>query len=523
MRLLKNESSGFIIPALLSLMVALSIITASVVILIDSNFTLVGRNIQSQQAFNIAEAGLNYYLWHLSHNATDYKDGGTTPASPTTYGYGPYVHNYVDASDKIQGTFTLYINPVGSGSSVVKVRSIGQVNGTNFARTVEAQIGAPSFASYAILSDSALWFGKNEVADGPVHSNQGIRMDGSSNADITSANATYLPTNSLGGDGNSHPGVWCDISVISPVNCNTRPKTDWRYPVPTIDFNQVSGTLCTVKKAAFASDPSTASLATQANACSQTPGTRTNAYIPQRSSSANDSRGYYINLNSNSTYDLYTVNNVKDIMTDYSSALSPTLVASNIAVPASGVIFAEDNVWVRAGTTFAGRLTLASGRLATSVTTNLTVVDNIKYSTKNGNDAIGLMAEGDIWIAPYAPPTTSSFTFEVDAAVIAGSGDVVYPSNYTFSNTTCTRGWISPNQKLLFYGSIAVRQTWTWSWQWNSSCGDNVYDSSTGYYISGFKYNTTQYDYNLLYNPPPSWPITSSYNFLSWREVLVTP
>lgn len=519
-----KSENGFIIPAVLSLMVALSIITSAVVILIDSNFSLVSRNIQSQQAFNIAEAGINYYLWHLSHNATDYKDGQSTPATPTSLGYGPYTHNYVDALAKNEGTFKLYINPVGGGSSIVKVRSIGQVKNTDFTRTVEAQIGAPSFASYAILSDSALWFGNNEVADGPVHSNVGIRMDGSSNSDITSANSTYVPSVSVGGDGSAHPGVWCSTLVTSPVNCNTRSKTDWRYPVPTIDFNQVSGTLCTIKKAAFAANASTASLATLANACSQTPNTRTNAYIPQRSSSANNSRGYYINLNSNNTYDLYTVNNVKDTMTDYSSALSPTLVATNIAVPANGVIFAEDNVWVRAGTTFSGRLTLASGRLATSVTTNLTIVDNLKYSTKNGSDAIGLMAEGDIWIAPYAPPTTSSFTFEVNAAVIAGTGNVFYPSNYTFSNTTCTRGWVSPNQTLLFYGSIAVRQTWTWSWDWGTNhCGDNVYDSSSGSYISGFKYNTTKYDYNLLYNPPPSWPITSSYNFLSWREVLVRP
>lgn len=178
---------------------------------------------------------------------------------------------------------------------------------------------------------------------------------------------------------------------------------------------------------------------------------------------------------------------------------------------------------MRSNPTFKGRLTIASGRLATTVNTNINIAGPISYSTKNGNDALGLIAEDSIILSPYAAPTTSSFTLEVDAAVIATNGNVNFPSNYSFSNQTCTRGYISPNQKLSFYGSIAVRQTWTWSWLWNNHCGDNVYDSSSGYYISGFKYNTTSYDYNLYYNPPPSFPLTSSYNFLSWREVLVSP
>jgi hypothetical protein len=279
-----------------------------------------------------------------------------------------------------------------------------------------------------------------------------------------------------------------------------------------------------MKKAAFASYPATAGLASQSNACSQTPTTRTNAYLPQRSSSANASRGYFMQLNQNNTYDLYNVNNVNDKQVGYLNALNMQQVATGIGIPSSGVIFAEDNVWVRTNPTFKGRVTIANGRLATSVTTDLTVADNLAYSTKNGDDAIGLVAEGNVYIAPFAPPSSSSFTLEVDAAVLAQSGSVEYPSNYLFSNGTCTRGWVSPNQTLNFYGSVATRQVWTWSWLWGSSCGDNVANpGSPGQYISGFKYSTTHYDYNLLYKPPPSYPITGGYNILSWREVITKP
>jgi hypothetical protein len=523
------NQKGFSFPTVLSFIIVAAIVTAAAIQIVLTNFFVVGNNVKSQKAFNISEAGLNYYLWHMSHNPTDFKDGQSTPTTPDPQlGYGPYTHDYIDDNAVNQGTFTLWIKPQGNGSTIATVRSVGKVKGSSIKRTTEAQIGATSFASYGVVSDSALWFGSTETADGPVHSNQGVEMDGPSNSTVSSANTTYIPPDGLHStnyaSGASHPGVWCDTAVTSPVNCNTRDKSNWIYPTTQVDFNQVSGSLCSMKKAAFASYPATAALASQADACSQTPVTRTNAYLPQRSSSANDSRGYFLQLNQNNTYDLYSVNNVNDKQVGYLNALNMQQVATGIGIPSSGVIFAEDNVWVRTNPTFKGRVTIANGRLATSVTTDLTVVDNLAYSTKNGDDAIGLVAEGNVYIAPFAPPSSASFTLEVDAAVLAQTGSVKYPARYLFANNTCTRGWVSPNQTLNFYGSVATRQAWTWSWLWDTSCGDNEADpSQPGKFISGFKYSTTHYDYNLLYKPPPSYPITGGYNILSWREVLTKP
>jgi hypothetical protein len=351
-------------------------------------------------------------------------------------------------------------------------------------------------------------------------------MDGQNTSTVYGANTTYIPSGSLGGNGStSHPGVWCDATVLAPVNCNTRSKTNWLYPAVSADFNQVSGSLCALKKVAFAADSATSALAGQANACTQTPTSRTPAYLPQRSASNNTTRGYLIQLNNNGSYDLYNVNNENDTLSTggYASALNTQSVATGIAIPSSGVIFAEDNVWVRSNPTFHGRVSIAAGRLATTNTASITVADNLLYSTKNGQDAIGLVAEQDVKIAPYAAPATGSFTLEVDAASLAQSGSVMYPSNYSFASTTCSRGWVNAAQKLLYYGSVASRLSWTWSWQSSNPCGDNVRDPVSGYWISGFLYNTTQYDYNLLYSPPPSFPLTSGYNILSWREVLTHP
>ncbi len=531
-----NEQ-GFLLPALLSFIIAMGILTGAVLEVILTNFNTVGNNIKSQQSFNIAEAGLNYYLWHLSHNSTDFKDGQTIPATPdATLGYGPYVHTYKDINNAVEGTYTLWIKPQSSGSTIATVRSIGQAKGTNITRTVQSQIGAPSFASYAVVSDSALWFGSTESANGPVHSNAGVRMDGTSSAEVSSANATYTPSTSVGGDGASHPGVWCNTGVTTPVNCNTRSKSSWVYPAPSVDFNQVSSSLCTMKKVAFADYSATSALATQSNACTQTPTTRTAAYIPQLSTSFSTSKGYLIKLNTNGTYDLYKVNSENDTLSPYTSALGTTLVATGIATPPSGVIFTEDNVWVLSSPTYHGRVTIASGRLATNNSTNIVIAGHLLYSTKDGSDAIGLVAEDSIYIAPYAPANTtgysSSFTYEVDGALLAQTGNVMFgegglntnPNTYRNSSNSCTIGWVNSSQKMIFYGSVANRQTWTWSWlDGSGSCGNAVRDSVSGSYISGFLNNDTQYDYNLQYAPPPSYPVTSGYNILSWREILTKP
>ncbi len=77
-----------------------------------SNINFTSHEQKSESALQISEAGVNYYLWHMSHNATDYQDGTGSPASPP---YGPYTHDYTDCNGKNIGTYTLYITPPSPG------------------------------------------------------------------------------------------------------------------------------------------------------------------------------------------------------------------------------------------------------------------------------------------------------------------------------------------------------------------------------------------------------------------------
>ena len=517
-----HHSDGHVLTWVMGFLTAISIImiaTLSVLGLLLSDATRVSKK---QLALNIADAGVNYYLWHMSHAGADFQDGNTggTPISTGEFTgfYGPYTHSYKNNDGEDVGQYTLYIKPKSIGSTVAIVRSVGEATGSSARRTVEAEIGAPSFASYGLVGDEAIWFGSTETANGPTHSNVGIRMDGVNNGNVSSANGTYVPPYSLGGDGGTHNGVWCNAGSNCASRNTTKNNGTWQYPVPAVDFNSLTGEICNLKKQAFLADPSTSALASSPTACSNVSAGRTGAYIPRYASGFKTRRGYLIELNSNGTYNLYRVSNENywysnnnNYLDSWQSALSETLVQSNISIPADGVIFVEDNVWIRSNPVFDGRVTIASGRLASSSQqTNAVIADDIKYQAKDGSNAIGIIAENNILIAPYAPPKpgdpASEYPFEINAALIAKDGSVSVTSTYLGDDVPY---WNNSSKKLSYYGSIATRSTWTWLF--------------TGGDDDGFRYNDTTYDYNMLYAPPPSFPITSTYDILKWREILVTP
>lgn len=412
------------------------------------------RKYDRDLAFHIAEAGIHYYRWHLAHDPTDYKDG--------TDAEGPYVHPYLDKNDSVIGYYSLVIEPPPSGSSIVTVQSTGwTVEEANIKRTIQARFGFEGFTDYVFLNNSSMTFGFTTVVHGVVHSNGGIRFDGTTDSWVRSAKETYQYENQ------THNGVWGGGG----------PKEFWEYPVSEIDFSSVTGDLSTMLTMA---DDDGIHL------------------------SSSGKEGWHI-IFSETGFDLYKVNTrdcyngegkwkgkiwngdvvCEDIGTE-------TFVSTQ-DIPANGIIFSNDTVWVEG--VVDGRVTVAVGNFPVKEPyKNIIITDNLTYKQKASDDVIGLIAQGEI-VVPYEVPED----MEINAALLSQ-----FQKNY--------RPYYGSNEKnsLLIFGSQIAALTGGWK-----------YNNGWGNVISGFVNTNHTYDDNLKFNPPPGFPTQATYELLSWEEIEV--
>jgi len=425
------------------------------------------NSVVRETSFQIAEAGVNYYQWHLAHFPNDFWDGN---ASSTP---GPYVHDYIDAdTNQTVGRYSLTITPPLVGSTIVTISSTGYTLASpKTTRTVTVRYGIPSLAQYAFLTNSSqVWIGNTENVTGQFYSNGGIHFDGTGNALISSAKTTYTCTTQYGcGSTQTKPGIWGSASAST--------QNFWQFPRPNIDFSSITSNLATMKTSA------------------QSGG----LYLT--SSSA---LGYSLEFKSNATIDVYKVTSLKssgsggqDIDGLIHSAgidYNGRTFQFNRVMPANGIIYIEDNTWVEG--TVKGRATIAAAKLPlpTDPTKipNIMIPNNILYAAKDGTNTLGLIAQQDILITYLSPNV-----LEVDAALIAQTGSAQrYYWNGNIKNS------------ITIYGTIASFGSWTWSWV-----------NGSGNPVSGYTNTSTVYDSSLLYSPPPSFPLTSNgYQQISWNS-----
>ncbi|MDO8650473.1 MAG: hypothetical protein Q7K33_04185 [Candidatus Berkelbacteria bacterium] len=467
MKKIFKSKPGYFLPMLLAFAAVMLITTGAIMSLNYNNYTVVKRQVKSNQALSIAEAGINYYLWHLSHNNLDYCDG---QACQGTGPYGPYTHTYKNTAGEVLGTYNITITPPQGSNTVVSVRAEG-VTVSGEKRTVVATLGIPSFAQYSFVTNSEAWFGDTEFTNGLVHSNRGIHYDGTANGVVASAVSTYVPANCFGGDGQTHNGVW---GIGGPT-------TYWQFPVPQVDFNQLT------------SDLGDLQLAAQANGI----------FLPTlvNGQSQKTYSGYAIRFNAGNTITIGKVTASRDnggtggscVNHGRLNSLMQTTVwePTSRNLPANGVIFVADNAWVWG--TIGARITLASGRLPDSngTNTNIFLQNDINYTVKDGSVALGLISQSDLVVN-----SSSEADLNIDAFLLSQKGKVFrpyYPSNV--------------KTKISVYGGIGSASWWTWSWV-----------NGNNQVTSGYQTTVQTYDTYLALNPPPQFPTTGSFAILSWKE-----
>ena len=182
----KNLNAGQVAVELLFLSAVIVTLIAGFVSLASSFLQLSVRAQNDEQAFAIAEAGANYYEWHLAYSPEDFEDG-------TGHG-GSYVHDYYNKGGIKIGQFTLTITPPPSGSTIVTITSVGTVLAdSSVKKSVRVRLGIPlSFAVYAWVLNSDVTFGTTAQVYGTIYSNAGINFDGIAHNLVESALTTYV-------------------------------------------------------------------------------------------------------------------------------------------------------------------------------------------------------------------------------------------------------------------------------------------------------------------------------------------
>ena len=466
-----SNSSGYLLIQVLVFGAIGAMLLISLVGWAGINSRLTRSVVSREKAFQIAEAGIDYYRWHLAHDPLDFKDGTNLA--------GPYVHNYQDKDGNTIGQFSLTITPPALGSTIVTVQSTGKIfDGSNSSRTIEEVLGMPSLAKYAVVNNAAVRFGEGTEVFGPIHSNGGIRFDGLAHNVVTSAVASYDDPDHLGGVEYGVHTHLAPVDSLPPANVPTRADVFMagrQFPVPAIDFNSLTTDLAQIKTAA------------------QSAG---------RYFAGSGKSGYHLILKTNDTFDLYKVKKLRNVsgscdnpgQTGWGSWSSDSEdFVGNYSFPTNGLIFLEDNVWV-SGQINTARLTIASGVFPESAETetSITVNNDLLYTNYDGQDVISLIAQNNFNVGLY-----SEDNLEIDGAIIAKNGR----AGRYYYGSSCGSDY--RRNTLTLFGMIVSNGRYGFS-----------YVDGTGYEIRHLTY-----DGNLLYNPPPSFPLTTDqYQVISWQE-----
>lgn len=430
----------------------------------------------NEKAFQIAESGIDYYRWHLAHDDDDFTDG--------TGEEGPYVHDFFNYSGDKIGEFSLNIIPPQNGTTVVTIESTGTVaNNPDVSRTIRVQMAKPSFAKYSFVSNSEMRFGEGTEVYGALHSNGGIRFDGYANNIVSSAKEQYDDPDHAGP---YEFGVHTHISPVDPPPPNPVPvRADVfgagrQFPVPAVDFEGIVSNISDMKNLAQNSEgfyygPSSRGL------------------------------GYEIVLKADETFELYEVTRIyspsrlcrmytngEDSWSSWS--IDRKSLIGTFDYPLNGIMFFEDDIWVR-GQIDNKRLTIVAATFPDipSNRKTITVNNDILYTNYDGQDVIALIAQNNINVG-----LVSEDDLRIDAALFAQNGRVGRHYYHSWCGSYHQREQITVN------GMLGSNKRYGFA-----------YTDGTGY-----QYRDIIYDSNLLYGPPPNFPLTTDhYETISFEEI----
>lgn len=462
----KKTSAGYLMVLVLVMgSVFLMIISSFVGYVITQN-QLVNFKFEQHRATEIAEAGLNYYRWFLAHYPGDYTDG--------TGSVGPYVHQYSDPEDGVIGEFSL---EVASSTYCGDIASL-DISSTghtyvepNAKATVRGRYSRPSVASYSFITNAGVYYGATSVVNGPLHSNQGIRMEATHNSVVSSGQVDWLCNSSYGcSPSQTVDGVYTTSGNATPAL--------FSFPAAPIDFVGITMDLADMQDKA------------QNNG---------GLYF-----GPSGKAGYHVIFLPDSKVEVRRVNSKQNEPNGYAWGHYMNILKGTSLIgiydidPDCPVIYVEDQVWLEGEVE--GKVTIAAADVDTvGVDPSIILNDNITYSAPGAG--LLAVAEYDMLIGLVVPND-----MELNGIFVAQNGH--FGRNYY--DTSMPNAW----EVYIRRNSLSINGTVV-----SYNRAGNSYYNSSGNLLSGFYNRSTSYDASQVLDSPPYTPRTSDvYTFFNWRQ-----
>jgi hypothetical protein len=470
----RKNSGGYLLVLVLVFGAIFLVMISSFVGFVVTQNQVVNFRFEQQRATDIAEAGLNYYRWFLAHNPDDVTNGTGVP--------GPYVYEYVDPEGAAIGEYSLDVASSSYCGSIsdITVTSTGSTyqNPAALSR-ISGRYAKPTVAEYSFITNAGVRYGASSVVQGPIHSNQGIRMDASHNSTVSSVQSTTTCDSSFGcSPSQQQPGVYTLAGTPNPGL--------FEYPATLIDFTRLALNLGDMKTRA-----------------------ENNGgiyYGPAPGSNF----GYRLTFNGNNTV---TIRRVTGTVADYRSEstregvhfgernviTTTSLVATRTINPACPLIYIEDKVWIEGVVN--QKVAVAAADLVESGNTPMVLNGNITYAA-GSNAGLLAIAEGDIDVGLQVPNNMT-----ISGIFISQDGR--YGRNhYTAANVGSSLAPYVIRNRLELLGTIVTKERAGTRWV-----------NSSGVTLSGFNTGSSSFDRAQVDNPPPLIPATSEIStFSNWNQ-----
>ncbi len=433
---------GYVLLAVLGYLFLATGLVGTILYLSSTHRKISQRQVNMEQAMYVAEAGMERGCRFIESNIVVLgASSGSTNGSGT-----------VGA-----GTYAYQITRTNSTSTTYSIVSTGTVNGVT--RMVSLlRIYQPTYAEFALWSQTngAIWFKNGDVFTGRVHADDQMYFD------VTGGGPVFHEVVSSGAgtytmQGGSISGVEFDQSFL----LNTFEGT-----MADVNFNNSSQANC-LKDSATSS-------------------------------------GLVLEGNTTITFNggTLSITNTRKSWSNHSWTLSGDAIVYIMNSNTGSASTQAGSAYLTGGT--------VNGRLTIATESDIHIQGNITYASdprvhSNSDDALGLIAESDVWVDTSAP-----HNLEIDAAIMAtgltsSSGDGSFGViNYDDSSNP----QLGYRGTLTIYGGVVQ--------EIRGAVG--TFNSHTGQMSTGYLKNYS-YDSRFVNTPPPSYPVISSQvRFSQWQE-----